>query len=113
MSSCMEGESGWRRRSRARRAGHTSTPYGRSGWSVNEGRDDAALSLEVQLHAGDLGQADQQPRGSPHGRSVVRLKVEFRDERAARLEARLDVPLQPLDDALRLAVAGVEDAQTD
>ena len=28
---------------------------------------------EVQLHAGDLGQADRKPRGSPGGRQVVRL----------------------------------------
>src|SRR5687768_757705 len=27
------------------------------------GRDDAALSIEVQLYAGDLDQADRQPRG--------------------------------------------------
>ena len=31
--------------------------------SANEGRDDAALSVAVQLHAGDLGQADPQPGG--------------------------------------------------
>ena len=30
----------------------------------------AVLSIEVQLHAGDLGQADRQTRGSPKGRSV-------------------------------------------
>src|SRR5437763_11319300 len=34
-------------------------------------RDDAALSIEVQLHAGDLGQADREPRGPPKGRPVV------------------------------------------
>ena len=34
------------------------------------GTDDAALSLEVQLHAGDLGQADRQPRGSSRGGSA-------------------------------------------
>ena len=35
------------------------------------GRDDAALSIEVQLHAGDVGQADRQARGPLKGRSVL------------------------------------------
>src|SRR5713101_4027888 len=35
------------------------------------GRHDAALSIEVQLYAGDVGEADRQPRGPPSGRSVV------------------------------------------
>jgi hypothetical protein len=39
--------------------------------SANEGRNDAALSIEVQLHAGNVGQADRQSRGPPEGRSVV------------------------------------------
>ncbi|CAA9425290.1 MAG: hypothetical protein AVDCRST_MAG22-2865, partial [uncultured Rubrobacteraceae bacterium] len=30
-----------------------------------------ALSIEVHLHAGDLGQADSQPGGPPEGRPVV------------------------------------------
>src|SRR5438105_3940867 len=42
----------------------------RATWKTR-GREDAALSIEVQLHAGDLGQADRQPRGPSKGRSVV------------------------------------------
>jgi uncharacterized protein with GYD domain len=34
-------------------------------------RDGAALPVEVQLYAGDLGQADRKPRGPPRRRSVV------------------------------------------
>ena len=40
------------------------------GWRTR-GRDDAALSIEVQLHAGDLGEADRQPGRPSKGRSVV------------------------------------------
>ena len=55
------------RRDGPSRARPTATRPGRR----TRGRDDAALSIEVQLHAGDLGQADRQPRGPPKGRSVV------------------------------------------
>src|SRR5439155_23248182 len=36
-----------------------------------EGGGHAALSIEVQLHVGDVGQADRQPGGPPYGRAVV------------------------------------------
>lgn len=37
-------------------------PNGDSHGSANERKDDAALSIKVQLHAEDLGQDDRQPR---------------------------------------------------
>jgi uncharacterized protein with GYD domain len=39
-----------------------------------EGGTDAALSIEVQLHAGDLGQAYRQPGGRPKGCTVVHIE---------------------------------------
>ncbi len=68
----------------------TALPVGRR----RNRRDDAALSVEVQLHAGDLGQADRQPGGPPRGRSVVhrvgrweppRVLVRLRDARRLHL----------------------------
>src|SRR5690348_3401320 len=38
---------------------------------TREGRCDAAVSFKVQLHAGDLGEVDEQPRGSPEGSPVL------------------------------------------
>src|SRR5690606_30582039 len=34
-------------------------------------RDDAAISIQVQLHAGDLGATDRQPGGPTKGRAAV------------------------------------------
>jgi hypothetical protein len=41
------------------------------------------------------------------------LEVELAGERAAGLEARLGVALQPLDHALRLRILGLEDPPAD
>src|SRR3954452_20700753 len=55
-----------------RRPSHTRTPERASrGSRRTRGRDDAALSIEVQLYAGDLGEADRQPRRPPKRRPVV------------------------------------------
>ncbi|HUG56047.1 MAG TPA: DoxX family protein [Candidatus Limnocylindrales bacterium] len=51
---------------------HTSTSGGPLARSAMKGMDsDAALSFEIQLHTGDLGQADRQPRGPAKGCSDV------------------------------------------
>ena len=55
----------------------------------------------------------------PHVRALVKpavklvLEVELVGERAPRLKARLDEPLQSLDDALRLTISRVKDPPAD
>jgi hypothetical protein len=50
------------------------------------GRDDAALSIEVELDAGDLDRAYRQPRGTPKGRSSETFRPDPREQAAPRSE---------------------------